>query len=39
MEFVNGVGATADPTPPTETVYHNNPVPAAVKGEAVAFKQ
>jgi hypothetical protein len=32
---VEGVGAIALPVPPVAVVYHNNPVPVAVSGEAV----
>ena len=33
---VEGVGAVALPVPPVATVYHNSPVPVAVRGAAVA---
>ena len=33
---VEGVGAVEEPVPPVAAVYHNRPVPVAVKGEAVA---
>ena len=33
---VLGVGAVAEPVPPVDVVYHNNPVPVAVSGVAVA---
>jgi hypothetical protein len=36
---VEGVGAVALPVPPVAVVYHNNPVPVAVRGTAVAFWQ
>ena len=36
---VDGVGAVALPVPPVAVVYHNNPVPVAVSGTAVAFWQ
>jgi hypothetical protein len=33
---VEGVGAVALPVPPVATVYHNSPVPVAVRGTAVS---
>jgi hypothetical protein len=36
---VEGVGAVTLPVPPVAVVYHNNAVPVAVSGEAVAFWQ
>ena len=36
---VDGVGAVALPVPPVAAVYHNKPVPVAVNGTAVAFRQ
>lgn len=36
---VLGVGATAELTPPTDTVYHNKLLPVAVKALAVAPMQ
>ena len=33
---VDGVGAVALPVPPVAVVYHNNAVPVAVNGTAVA---
>src|SRR5664280_2095520 len=33
---VEGVGAVTLPVPPVAVVYHNSPVPVAVRGEAVA---
>jgi hypothetical protein len=36
---VEGVGAVGLPVPPVAVVYHNNPVPVAVRGTAVAFWQ
>jgi hypothetical protein len=33
---VDGVGAVTLPVPPVATVYHNSPVPVAVRGTAVA---
>ena len=36
---VAGVGAVALPVPPVAAVYHNKPVPVAVKAGATAFKQ
>ena len=34
---VEGVGAVMLPVPPVAVVYHNNPVPVAVRGVAVSF--
>jgi hypothetical protein len=36
---VEGVGAVTLPVPPVAVVYHNNPVPVAVRGTAVSFWQ
>jgi hypothetical protein len=36
---VEGVGAVTFPVPPVAVVYHNNPVPVAVRGAAVEFWQ
>lgn len=36
---VDGVGAVAFPVPPVEVVYHNNPLPVAVSGLAIASWQ
>ena len=36
---VEGVGTVTLPVPPVAVVYHNNPVPVAVRGTAVSFWQ
>jgi hypothetical protein len=36
---VEGVGAVALPVPPVAVVYHNSPVPVAVRAAAVSFWQ
>lgn len=36
---VDGIGAIEFPIPPVEVVYHNNPLPDAVSGVAIASWQ
>ena len=36
---VDGVGAVEFPVPPVEVVYHNNPLPVAERGLAIASWQ